>query len=98
VTTTGSSSAATGNITFNITAGNYIYTINGFAAGDKLVFPQGPTPTVENTSFTDGSVDVIYVSAGQVATIHLTGLSAVQDGAILGITSFNSVLGSGALT
>jgi hypothetical protein len=98
VTTTGSSSAATGNITFNITAGNYIYNINGFAAGDKLVFPQGSAPTVENASFTDGSVDVIYASAVQVATIHLTGLSAAQDSAILGVNSFNSVLGSGSIT
>ena len=101
ITAAGSSSAATGNITFNITfnitAGNYIYNISDFAAGDKLIFPQGPTPTVENTSFTDGSVDVIYAGSSGAATIHLTGLPTVQDGAILGITSFNSVFGSGAL-
>lgn len=85
------------NTTFNVAAGNYTYNIAGFGAGDKLVFPTAGLATIVNADLTDGIVDVQYASGGTTTTIHLTGIPAATDGAIFGVTSFNTAFGAGTL-
>lgn len=96
VSAAGSSDASTGNIQFNITAGNYTYTIANFAKGDVLHFPAGQTPTLNNVNYTDGSVDVQYESGGTTTHIVLTGLTLSQD-AVLGFSDLNTVFGAGTV-
>lgn len=98
VTGAGSANAAGADVTYNISVGDYLYTIDGFGAGDKLVFPAVNTPTIFNNDFTDEKVDVKYSEgSGNVITIRLTGLTEAQDRAIVGRTSFNQVFGAGSL-
>ncbi len=85
------------NTTFNIASGTYTYNIAGFSAGDKLVFPTAGLATINNTSFSDGIVDVLYANAGQTVTIHLTGIPSATDATIFGTSSFNTAFGSGSL-
>jgi hypothetical protein len=98
VTAAGSvTETAATNTTFNVALGNYTYNIAGFGAGDKLVFPTAGLATVNNASFTDGIVEVQYASGGQTVVIQLTGIPAATDGAIFGVTSFNTAFGAGSL-
>lgn len=99
VTTTGSvTDTAAINTTYTVTAGtNYTYNIAGFGAGDKLVFPAGNTPSVVNDDWADGIVDLTYASSGTVTTIHLTGLSTANDGALNDLAGFNTVFGAGTI-
>jgi hypothetical protein len=46
----GSDNASDTAVTYTLTAGNYTYTIAGFAAGDKIVLPAGNAYTVDNLS------------------------------------------------
>ena len=85
------------NTTFNVAAGNYTYNIAGFGAGDKLVFPTAGLATIVNADLTDGIVDVQYASGGTTTVIHLTGIPAATDGAIFGVTDFNTAFGAGTL-
>jgi hypothetical protein len=98
VSTTGTDNAATANKTYTIAAGSsYTYTISGFGTGDKLVFPAGNTPTVNNISFTDGIVDVQYALNGNTVTVKLTGFTNAQDITLNFISDFNTVFGAGTI-
>jgi hypothetical protein len=97
ITTAGSSDASAGEVTFNVALGNYTHTIANFAAGDKIVGPAGLIPTVSNSSFTDGNVNITYASAGQTAVIMLTGLTVAQDGSIFSAADVNTLFGAGSL-
>lgn len=90
--------AASGNITFNIsTASTYTYTIIGFGTGDSIVYPALTSVSVNNTSGTDGIVDVVGAASGQVVTVRLTGLAPAVDGAIFNATSFKAQFGATSL-
>lgn len=93
VTGEGSGNAATGDLTYALAAGNYTYTIAGFGTGDVLDFPAGNNPAVNNSSLTDGIVELQWASSGQVVKAVLTGLSASQDVNIFGLTSFKAAFG-----
>lgn len=94
----GTSAATAGVDTYTVAAGNYAYTISGgFAAGDKIGFPAGQVATVNNTSFTDGAVDLQWASNGQVVTISLTGLANATDQSLNSVTDFNTVFGAGTI-
>ena len=93
----GNGDAVTGNVQFDLTAGDYTYTIANFSNGDVLKFPAGQTPTVKNSDFTDGSVDVQYASNGTVTHVILTGLTAATDSAIYSANSFISAFGAGSI-
>lgn len=97
VSAAGVGSAVGGNVTFNVAAGTYLYTITGFGAGDKIGFPTGNAPTVINNSFTDGSVIVQWAKSGNQMEIVLTGLTNTQDGTLNSVTDFNSVFGTGTI-
>ena len=97
VSAAGTASASTGNMTFNFSAGTYQYTISGFSSGDSLNFPSNSTPTIINSYFTDGSVDVQWKYNDNIVTIHLTGLASTQDNAIHDISSFNNIFGNGSI-
>lgn len=97
ISATGSSSAANGDFTYNVTPGSYIYTISDFGAGDKISFPAGNPASVSNSSYTDGAVDLTWSSGGQTAVIHLTGISAANDAKLNSIADFNSVFGLGTI-
>ncbi len=97
VSAAGTASAAGGNVTFNVAAGTYLYTITGFGAGDKIGFPAGNAATVINNSFTDGSVVVQWAKSGNQVEIMLTGLTSAQDGSLNSVTDFNTVFGTGTI-
>jgi|EndMetStandDraft_3_1072993.scaffolds.fasta_scaffold29464_2 hypothetical protein len=90
------------NETYTIQLGNYTYTINGFDAlnvaqgvGDHIVSPAGVPVSLNNSSFTDGSVTLEYAQGGQVATIVITGLTNAQDAALFQPADLNTVFGAG---
>lgn len=89
--------ASAANVTFNVASGNYTYNINGFGSGDKLAFATGQALSITNNSGTDGVIDITGTANGQLVTIHLTGVSAAQDGAVFSVDSFNTAFGSGSL-
>ena len=82
-----------------MTPGNFTYNIDGFSAGDKLVFPSGGVaPTVNNTDYTDGIIDVQFASGGTTTVIHLTGLPETTFATpVFGVDSFNTIFGAGSL-
>lgn len=98
VAAAGTTDAVTGDFAFNVAAGEFTYNVAGFNAGDAIDFPAANAPTVKNTNFTDGVVDLQYAADGKVATLHLTGLTAAQDAAIFSVNSFNTVFGANSLT
>lgn len=98
VTAAGTSAATAAVDTYTVAAGNYAYTISGgFAAGDKIDFPNDVPASVINNSFTDDLVELQYAFNGQVATITLTGLAAGLDQTLNSVTDFNTVFGAGTI-
>jgi hypothetical protein len=97
ITASGSADASQGNVVFNFAAGNYQYTISGFNSGDSLNFPSNSTPTIINSDFNDGVVDVQWTYNGNVTIVQLTGLTSAQDSAIFNVSSFNTVFGIGSI-
>jgi hypothetical protein len=78
---------------FNVAEGDYIYNITGFGDDDAVYFPAANTPTVKNSDFTDGNVDLQYANS-KVALIHLSGLTPAQDAALYSINGFNALFGA----
>lgn len=93
----GALDASTANVTFAIELASYIQTVTGFGAGDILDFPAGNNPTVVNTDYTDGIVDVPFALSGNTLTMHLTGLDAAIDVQLNGIADFDTVFGAGTI-
>lgn len=91
----GSYDAAGADVGFQVVAGEYTYNIANFGAGDQIDFPAVTTPTVKNTNFTDGVVDLQYAADGKVTLIHLTGLTAAQDTALYSVNQFNKAVADG---
>jgi|GEM_PF-1431826 len=96
ITGSGTTDAATGNLQFNVTPGDYTYTIANFASGDVLHFPAGNAPQVNNNSYTDHQIDVTYASGSTTTHLVLTGLTGAQE-FIGSVNSFNSTFGTGSL-
>ena len=89
--------AADSDVTYTMAQATYTQEIQNFAAGDVLDFPAGNDPTVNNSSYTDGAVDVQFALAGTVTTIHLTGLDAATDIQLNGVADFDTVFGAGTI-
>jgi len=91
--------AASANFAYTISEGTYASAIKGFGFGDSIKFSGQAEAelTVVNASGTDGSVVITGTFGSQVVDLSLTGLTPAQDGAILGVTSFNSLFGTGSL-
>jgi len=91
--------AATKQNTFEISVtSDYSYSVVGFAAGDKLVFPAGTAIHLQNTNGADRLIDEITGTLdGKAVTVYLTGIAAASDGNIFGVDSFNTVFGAGSL-
>ena len=83
------------NTTYNVSSGNYAYTITGFGAGDHIVGPAGNPGTLDNSSFTDGQVVLQWANAGQVTQVVLAGLTAAQDSALFSTADLNTLFGAG---
>ncbi len=88
--------ASDADYTFTFAEGNYTYTVDNFEAGDILDLPDSPSPTVVNSSYDDGSVDLQWAANGQVLTVTLTGLDDL-DSQLNNIDDFNSVFGEGTI-
>jgi len=97
ISAAGTSSAANGDVSFNVSSGTYTHNITNFSAGDKINFPEGNPPTVNNISFSDGIVDLTWALSGNVVTIHLTGISNANDIQLNSISDFNTVFGAGTI-
>ena len=96
VSATGSTIDSTAiNTTYEIASGTYTYSIVGFSAGDRIDFLPTATLNVTNSSFADGSVDLIWAFTGNVVTIRLTGLAS--DISLNSIADFNTVFGTGTI-
>ncbi|RYE64292.1 MAG: hypothetical protein EOO83_01775, partial [Oxalobacteraceae bacterium] len=95
ISAAGTNNAAGANVTYTVQAGNYVNTISGFGAGDKIISPAGNPGTLENSSFTDGKAVIQYANNGQVTQIELTGLSATDDAKLFGTSDLNTVFGAG---
>jgi len=98
VAAAGTDDASAADVTYTVTAGNYTYTIAGFGVGDKIDFPADTDPTVLNTDFADGVVDILYETGGLSTTIKLTGLTATQDAALNFVPDdFTTLFGAGTI-
>lgn len=89
--------ASTAAVTFTAPNSGNTYYISGFAAGDKIDFPATNTPTVVNTSYTDGNVTLQFADAGVTSLVILTGLTNAQDMALNSVTDVNTVYGAGTI-
>ena len=97
ITGSGTTDAATGNLQFNVTPGEYAYTIANFGKGDVLKFPGDINPTINNISGTDGNIDVQWADGRSLVVVNLTGLTTAQDTPIYSLGAFNgSTTGFGA--
>lgn len=97
VSADGSSNASTANNVYSIAPGTYTYHITGFGAGDVLSFPATNAASVNNSSFTDGEVELTWAYHGTVATIHLMGIPTATDSMLNSVANFNSVFGAGTV-
>ena len=100
VAAAGASSAAGADFTYNVASGNYTYTVDSFAAGDKVAFFAGAIlAIVPDADDTDGLQSYTATDAGTAAvtTITLTGLTNAQDAGIFNVSSFNTVFGAGSM-
>jgi len=98
VAAAGTDDASAADVTYTVTAGNYTYTIAGFGVGDKIDFPADTDPTVLNSDFADGVVDILYETGGLSTTIKLTGLTATQDAALNFVPDdFTTLFGAGTI-
>ena len=97
VSAAGNSNAATSNITYTFAAGDYAYSIAGFGTGDVLDFPAGNTPSVNNSSYTDGAVTLAWANNGTTVSVTLTGLAPATDQMLNSSTDFSAAFGAGAV-
>ena len=93
----GSSDASAANYIYTIATDTYNYQVTGFGAGDVLSFPASNAPSVNNPSFTDGTVEPTWAYRGALATIQLTGISTANDAMLNSVANFNSVFGAGTI-
>jgi len=84
-------------VTFNFTAGTYIYAISNFNDGDVLNFPDGNTATIINESFTDGNVTVQWANDGNVIIVNLSNIPIADDAILYGTDSFQTAFGTGSI-
>jgi hypothetical protein len=93
-------SAAGANYAYTVNEGTYAFSIAGFSAGDQIAFKGTAAPAVSivNTSGTDGAMAITASYGSNVVDVNLTGVAPVSDAQVLGVTSFNTVFGTGSLT
>ena len=86
--------------TFNISAGNYHTTIEGFNYGDKLNIFYGAVVNIINDTNNNDHTQEIQITdpnTNSTTTITLTGLTDDQDTGLYSLPSFNSVFGPNAI-
>lgn len=94
-------SAAGGDKLFKFATGTYTYTITSFDSGDKIEFPaitvaaNQVKPSVLNTDYTDGKVQITWSSSAlqRTITVELTGVDPAKDAQLNNIDDFNTVFG-----
>jgi len=91
--------AATANFAYTISEGTYVSAIKGFGVGDSIKFSgqADASLTVVNASGTDGSVVITGTFGSNVVDLTLSGLTPLQDSAILGVNSFKGLFGTDSL-
>jgi hypothetical protein len=91
--------AAGSNVAYTVSEGTYNASVANFAAGDSINFSGASAAalSVVNSTSNDGSVVITGNFGSNVVDLTLTGLTASQDGAILGANSFNNLFGAGSL-
>jgi hypothetical protein len=93
----GSVSADAADTVYTLQPGTYVYDVSGFAAGDRLVFPAGVAPTVDNNDWNDGIVLVEWASGGSLITVRLTGYTPDQDWQLNSVSQINAMFGEGTV-
>jgi hypothetical protein len=91
--------ASGANYQFTLAEGDYKATIDGFGAGDRLVFKGAVVPSIDvsNSNLADGKVDLTAISGDNLVELELSGIGAV-DSQIFFESSFNPVFGPESLT
>ena len=97
VNATGTGNASQGVVTFELAAASFDYTISGFGVGDRIDFATGAAPTLTNSSYSDGQVNLIWSAGGNNVLIKLVGLSGAQDAQLNWLADFNTVFGVGSV-
>jgi methionine-rich copper-binding protein CopC len=98
VKSNGSSDATKGANLYDISAGNYTYSINGFAIDDKLkFFPNAIINIIPDINPQDGvqQINATDRVSGSITSIILSGLTAKQDDGIFNLPSFLSIFPDG---
>jgi hypothetical protein len=98
VSAAGSTSALTGDVSYDFASGKYDYSVSDFAKGDSLNFPAGVTPTIDNGSYSDKQATVQWTKDGSLVRVTLTGLNDQQDAAIFDASSFKTLFGTDSIT
>lgn len=96
--TNGAYDAIAGDIGFEMAVGDYTFTIANFATGDAIYFPAGNTPTITNSNFTDGIVEINYSLNAHLMTARITGLTTQQDSSIYSLATFKTLFGENSIT
>lgn len=98
----GNNDASATNVTYAVSAGDYTnpYIIQGFGAGDKLIFPAGSAPTVKNIVTTDKKVVIEMATTPGPIRIELVNLNITdtQDANLLFISDINTLFGAGTIS
>ncbi len=88
----------TAKVSFPAT-GDLVYTLENFAAGDKIDLPDAALGTVNivDDDFTDGIIVIEANNGSQNITITLTGVDHALEGTMTDVASFNAAFGAGSL-
>jgi hypothetical protein len=91
--------ASGSNVAYTVSEGTYGATIIGFSVGDSISFSgvAAASLSVDNLNGSDGSVVITGNFGSNLVDLTLNGLSATQDSAILGPSTFNNLFGAGSL-
>jgi len=92
-----SDDASDADVTYTFENGDYTYTVENFDSGDVLDLPDNNDPSLSNTDYTDGQVEITYTEDGNnVVKVIVTGLGD-NDSHINSIDDFNAVYGEGSI-
>jgi hypothetical protein len=94
--------ASVADVSYEIAAGTYAFTVDGFGPGDVLDFFGAAVGSVSllGSSQTDGSDGMFSVQgsfSGNIVTVNFTGVDPALDAQIISIGVFDSVFGAGTI-
>jgi len=90
----GTDNASTANKTYRInvpTDGIFLYTIDNFGTGDKIVNETGKTGVLDNISYTDFTFDIVYnITGTKKMTVRVGRLTQGQEWSLGSLNDLNT--------